>query len=63
VAIRRIGGVVRCHVEDDGSTRDLPVQPGTGLSIVNALARELAGTFDQRFHSSGSVSTLTFPLS
>ena len=62
VDIRGVGATVRCHVEDDGSSRGLPVQPGTGLSIVNALARELAGTFDQRFHSSGSVSTLTFEL-
>ena len=62
VEIRCVEGAVRCHVKDDGSSRGLPVQPGTGLSIVTALARELAGTFDQTLHSSGSVSTLTFPL-
>jgi len=62
VEIRRVGGTVRCQVEDDVSSRGLPDQPDTGLSIVNALARELAGTFVQRFHSSGSVSTLIFPL-
>jgi two-component sensor histidine kinase len=54
---------VRCHVTDNGSSPSPSRAPGTGLSIVNALARELGGTFHQRIGSRGSVSTVTFPLS
>jgi two-component sensor histidine kinase len=53
---------VRCRVTDDGSSRRPSAESGTGLSIVNALAHELGGTFSQRIGSSGSVSLVTFPL-
>jgi two-component sensor histidine kinase len=54
---------VRCRVEDNGSSPGCASEPGTGLSIVNALVRELGGTFHQRIDARGSVSTVTFPLS
>jgi two-component sensor histidine kinase len=57
------GQIVRCRVEDDGASRGPAAEPGTGLSIVDALTRELGGTFHQRVGSRGSVSTVTFPLS
>jgi two-component sensor histidine kinase len=63
VEVCRVGQSVRCRVEDDGSSASSSVEPGTGLSIVNALARELGGTFHQRVGSRGSVSTVTFPIS
>jgi two-component sensor histidine kinase len=53
---------VRCRVEDDGSSPDPRGEPGTGLSIVNALVRELGGTFHQRIGCGGSTSTVIFPL-
>jgi two-component sensor histidine kinase len=55
--------MVRCSVIDDGSSPSPSAEPGAGLSIVNALAGELGGTFHQRIDSTGSVSTVTFPLS
>jgi two-component sensor histidine kinase len=63
VEVYCIGHTVRCRVEDDGSSRSPSAEPGTGLSIVTALARELGGTFHQRIDSRGSISTVTFPLS
>jgi two-component sensor histidine kinase len=57
-----VGNMVRCRVADDGSSPSPSAEPGTGLSIVNALANELGGTFYQRIGSSGSISTVTFPL-
>jgi two-component sensor histidine kinase len=54
--------IARCRVADDGSSGTPSARPSTGLSIVNALARELGGAFHQRIDSRGSVSTVTFPL-
>jgi two-component sensor histidine kinase len=62
VEIRCAGQTVQCRVEDDGSSPCRSGAAGTGLSIVNALVRELGGTFHQRIGSGGSISTLTFPL-
>jgi two-component sensor histidine kinase len=63
VEVYCIGHTVRCRVEDNGSSPSPSLEPGTGLSIVNALARELGGTLHQRIDSAGSVSTVIFPLS
>jgi two-component sensor histidine kinase len=63
VEVSCLGETVRCRVEDDGSSSSPSIAPGTGLSIVNALARELGGNFHQRISSRGSVSTVTFSLS
>jgi two-component sensor histidine kinase len=63
VEVCRVGQAVRCRVQDDGSSLSRSVEPGTGLSIVNALARELGGTFQQRVGPRGSVSTVNFPFS
>jgi two-component sensor histidine kinase len=61
VEVHRVGQTVRCRVEDNGSSPSPSAEPGAGLSIVNSLARELGGTFHQRFDSSGSISKVTFP--
>jgi two-component sensor histidine kinase len=61
VEVSCVEGIVRCRVADDGSSRDSLIEPGMGLSIADALARELTGYLDQRIDPRGSISTVTFP--
>jgi two-component sensor histidine kinase len=60
VAVRRDGAVVKCSVQDNGSTA-AHIRPGQGLKIVDALSSALAGRFRQAFGPGGSRSLLVFP--
>jgi len=51
---------VECRVTDNGSC-EANTTPGHGLKIVEALARSLGGTIDQRFGSGGATAVLIFP--
>jgi two-component sensor histidine kinase len=55
------GPFAQCCITDDGSSRG-PLQPGHGLKIVAALARELNGRIDHRFGFGGATSILKFPI-
>jgi two-component sensor histidine kinase len=51
---------VECRVTDNG-TAEANARPGHGLKIVEALARSLGGTIDQRFGPHGATAVLIFP--
>jgi two-component sensor histidine kinase len=70
-AFRNGGGLIRvellpslsfveCRVTDNG-TSEANTQPGHGLKIVEALAKSLGGTIDQRFGPHGATTVLIFP--
>jgi two-component sensor histidine kinase len=70
-AFRNGGGLIRvellpslsfveCRVMDNG-TSEANTQPGHGLKIVEALAKSLGGTIDQRFGPHGATTVLIFP--
>ncbi len=52
-------GAVQCQVTDDG--RSLNPKPGRGTRITRALARELGGTLDWHFGTTGTTALLRFP--
>src|SRR5882757_6763882 len=51
---------VECRVTDNG-TSEANAGPGHGLKIVEALAKSLGGTIDQRFGPHGATAVLIFP--
>ena len=51
---------VECRVTDNG-TAEANARPGHGLKIVEALAKSLGGTIDQRFGPRGATAVLNFP--
>ena len=51
---------VECRVTDNG-TAEANARPGHGLKIVEALAKSLGGTIDQRFGPQGATAVLIFP--
>jgi len=51
---------IECRVTDNG-TRNANTRPRHGLKIVEALAKSLGGTIDQRFGSCGATAVLIFP--
>jgi two-component sensor histidine kinase len=51
---------VECRVTDNG-TGEANSCPGHGLKIVEALARSIGGTIDQRFEPHGATAVLIFP--
>src|ERR1700730_1757753 len=51
---------VECRVTDNG-TGETNTRPGHGLEIVEALAKSLGGTIDQRFGPHGATAVLIFP--
>ena len=70
-AFRNGGGMIRvellpsvafveCRVTDNG-TGEANTYPGHGLKIVEALAKSLGGTIDQRFGPRGATALLIFP--
>jgi two-component sensor histidine kinase len=70
-AFRNGGGLIRvellpslsfveCRVTDNG-TGEANTCPGHGLKIVEALAKSLGGTIDQRFGPRGATAVLIFP--
>jgi two-component sensor histidine kinase len=60
VELFRTGPFVECRVLDNGSV-PAAVQPGRGLSVVNELARTLAGRLEHQFGTGGTRSILSFP--
>ncbi|MGC1443986.1 MAG: ATP-binding protein [Xanthobacteraceae bacterium] len=60
VELLRVGSVIACKVQDDGSLRR-QVRHGRGLKIIEMLAKTLDGRFEQKFGSLGSTSMLAFP--
>jgi two-component sensor histidine kinase len=61
VKLSRAGSYVQCSVTDNGSSRG-PGTPGQGLTIVEALVKELDGEIVHRFGAEGALSILIFPL-
>ncbi len=63
VTLRAAGPTVTLAVSDNGIglEPDSPGEPGLGLRLVEALARQLGGTVE-RCHSAGTTLTVTFPL-
>jgi two-component sensor histidine kinase len=70
-AFRNGGGLIRvellpslsfveCLVTDNGMG-EANTRPGHGLKIVEALAKSLGGTIDQRFGPRGATAVLIFP--
>lgn len=55
------GPFAHCCVTDNGSSQG-SYEPGEGLNIVNALAKELNGEIVHRFGIEGATSILTFPI-
>jgi len=52
--------LVECRVTDNGTSK-ANTRPGHGLKIVEALAKSLGGTIDQRFGPRGATAVLIFP--
>jgi two-component sensor histidine kinase len=52
---------VECRITDNGKGEENTC-PGRGLKIVEALARSLGGTIDQKFGPQGATAVLIFPL-
>jgi two-component sensor histidine kinase len=53
---------VECRVTDNGTGEANTRPPGHGLKIVEALAKSLGGTIDQRFGPHGATAVLIFPV-
>jgi two-component sensor histidine kinase len=51
---------VECRVTDNG-TGEANTRPGDGLKIVEALAKSLGGSIDQRFGPHGATAVVIFP--
>jgi two-component sensor histidine kinase len=52
--------LVECRVTDNGTSK-ANARPRHGLKIVEALAKSLGGTIDQRFGPRGATAVLIFP--
>ena len=52
--------LIECRVTDNGTSK-ANTRPGHGLKIVEALAKSLGGTIDQRFGPRGATAVLIFP--
>jgi two-component sensor histidine kinase len=61
VSIEVVSGRVLCRVSDDGSPA-LTYVPGRGSRLVDALAKELAGSVERQFGQSGTTVLLSFPM-
>lgn len=53
--------MAECSVRDNGVTRS-PRESGQGLTIIDALARDLGGTITHEFGAKGATSVLAFPI-
>jgi two-component sensor histidine kinase len=56
------GEFVECRVSDNGSASTSDVRPGSGLRIIEALARKLDADFRSNFGKDGSESILIIPI-
>ena len=61
VELSSSGPYVECCVMDNGSSRERR-EPGQGLKIVEALAKELNGNAVYRFGPKGAFSVVIFPI-
>jgi two-component sensor histidine kinase len=61
IELSRSGPFAECRVMDSGSSRSSYV-PSEGLTIVEALVKELGGTITHRFGTEGAISILLFPV-
>jgi two-component sensor histidine kinase len=55
-------GEARLVIADDGHGIQTPRPGGTGLRLVEALARQIGGVLDQESSSSGTRTSLVFPV-
>ncbi|WP_441228409.1 sensor histidine kinase [Tardiphaga sp. 20_F10_N6_6] len=62
VECQKIGRAARCIVVDDGSNMESEVNPGSGLRIVDALARSLGAYFNFNRSEDGSQAVLVFEI-
>jgi hypothetical protein len=62
VECRLSGAFVECWVSDNGSASSVEVRSGSGLKIIEALAKELGGSFHFDFGEDGSQATLIIPV-
>jgi two-component sensor histidine kinase len=62
IELSGFGSFAQFSFMDNGSSKN-PCNPGQGLRIVDALARELNGDIVRRFGIEGATSILVFPIS
>ncbi|HTG04098.1 MAG TPA: sensor histidine kinase [Bradyrhizobium sp.] len=62
IECRVSGKFVECRVSDNGSASTAEVRPGSGLTIIEALAQRLDADFQFNFGEVGSESILIFPI-
>jgi two-component sensor histidine kinase len=60
VELRPSTSFVECRVTDNGAGEH-NIHLGHGLRIIEALARSLSGTFEQKFGPQGATAVLIFP--
>jgi two-component system, sensor histidine kinase PdtaS len=65
ISVRLVTGVgygeARLTIADNGRGMPKTLSGGSGLKLVQSLARQIGGTIDQRSSSSGTSTSLTFP--
>jgi two-component sensor histidine kinase len=61
IELSRSGPFAQCCVMDNGSSQGCH-NPGQGLKIIEALAKELNGEIVHRFGAEGALSKLIFPI-
>jgi two-component sensor histidine kinase len=62
IECRTSGDLIECIVSDNGSASAANVRPGSGLKIIDALAKALGADFRFNLGADGSESVLTFPV-
>jgi two-component sensor histidine kinase len=62
IECRTSGQLVECLVSDNGSASVADVRPGSGLRIIEALAKALGADFRFNIGEDGSQAVLTFPV-
>lgn len=61
VELQPSAAFAKCRISDNGSS-DTNIAQGSGLRIVDSLAKSLGGTIHHRFGSRGATSVLIFPI-
>lgn len=62
IECRTSGEFAECRVSNNGLASTADVTPGSGLKIVEALAKALGATFDFDFGQDGTASILVFAI-
>jgi two-component sensor histidine kinase len=64
--VRLVGGIgygeARLTVSDNGHGIQKSNQRGSGLKLIASLAKQIGGEINQDSASTGTTTTLTFPL-